>query len=290
MEDFKNGNNNYKSGNYNNHNNGNNGNNGDYDGGHGRKTIWQRMYDKGPQNGGIAVSTARQPGESWAELKLSLSYPTTDRDSVIRVVPPIIYPSSLNSGGTGSGKGKGRGRHGRIDVDAIPDAIRIASNLDVEIHNIENNVKKYKSSRESRSAQLLIGENPHSLLNSQAFREENGLNPTFKMLQTLGTGQGTKSMLHLENEDLKAKTVTFKKLGLRNSQSETLISEDLAKIRENKIKMLSKKLLPLVRGMKKSAAKERYLEEYPLSEVDDWNKQTTIMLKQALSLNLSLNY
>ena len=275
-----------------------------------QKSIWQKMHDTPHNSNGIALHNMKQPTDSWADLKLSLSYPCTERDSVIKSQTPIVYPTNNNNGNNGGGGGNGNGINGgnndnlidknskyyknKLKFDMMPDAIRIGLNIQDDINNIQLKKKYSKSSRESLAAQLLLGENKHNLINNEKYRLDNGINNNLPMMQTLGTGQGTKSLLNLKtiNLDKKHKNLQFRDLGLQNSESNKLLSSDSQKEKIIKMKILSKTLQPLIRGLKKSQAKLKYLEEVPLSSTAkaDWTHQTTLVLKQALSLNLSVNY
>lgn len=247
-----------------------------------QKTIWQRVHDKGPSSlDGISVKTIKQPSASWKDLKLALSYPITERNSIIPSTASMMYSNS-------PGKKKA--------VDDIPDAIRIAELLANEIKEIQLNDNAFRSSRQSRAANLLIGENVHNLQNSSSSNNpiKNGTNSysdnQIRMMRTLETGRGTKSLLGLETQDLEKSKIKFKNLGLQNTQLQQLLNSQQRKDHVSNVKSSSLALLPIVRGIKKSDAKKAFLTMFPLSEIDDYNQQTNIVLSQALSLNLSDTY
>jgi hypothetical protein len=247
-----------------------------------QKTIWQRVHDKGnSSSSGISVKTMKQPSGSWKDIKLALSFPQTERNSIIQSSTSVIYPNT-------TGKNK--------KESSIPDAIRIAELLAKEITEMQISSNALKSSRQSRAANLLIGENEHNLQNSNV-RDNSVRNGTdscstnqIKMMRTIETGRGTKSLLGIETQNLEESRIRFKHPGLQNSQVEQLLNNQERKDKISKAKSSSHALLPVVRGMRKSDAKKAYMTMYPLKDIDDYNQQTNIVLSQALSLNFSDNY
>eukprot|EP00596_Hydrurales_sp_CCMP1899_P005037 CAMPEP_0119037638 /NCGR_PEP_ID=MMETSP1177-20130426/6124_1 /TAXON_ID=2985 /ORGANISM="Ochromonas sp, Strain CCMP1899" /LENGTH=760 /DNA_ID=CAMNT_0006999199 /DNA_START=123 /DNA_END=2402 /DNA_ORIENTATION=- len=241
-----------------------------------QKTIWQRVHDKGNSSlSGISVKSIKQPSGSWKDIKLALSYPQTERNSLIPSTASVIYPNNT----------------GKKDKSSVPDAIRIAEMLAKEITEMEINSNAFKSSRQSRAANLLIGENEHNLQNCNDNSIKNGTDTYsskhIRMMRTLETGRGTKSLLGLETQNLEESKIRFKNLGLQSTQVEQLLNNQERKDKISKTKLSSHALLPVVRGLRKSEAKQAYNTMYPLEDIDDYNQQTNIVLSQALSLNYS---
>jgi histidinol phosphatase-like PHP family hydrolase len=222
---------------------------------------------------GISVKSIKQPSGSWKDIKLALSYPQTERNSLIPSTASVIYPNT----------------NGKKDKSAVPDAIRIAEMLAKEIIEMEISSNASKPTRQSRAANLLIGENEHNLQNCNVGTDSYTTNQ-IRMMRSLDTGRGTKSLLGLETQNLEESKIRFKNPGLQNTQVEQLLNNQERKDKISRAKSSSHALLPIVRGFRKSEARKAYNTMYPLEDVDDYNQQTNIVLSQALSLNYSDNY
>ena len=75
---------------------------------------------------------------------------------------------------------------------------------------------------------------------------------------------------------------TLESKNKKNSHSEKNLSEKTKKQQKIKISNISKKMLPLIRGMKKCDAKKRFDQEYLLPDMNDWNKESATISQQAL--------
>lgn len=228
------------------------------------KTIWQRMHENGNgpiQTGGIPMVIGKQPGDSWRELKLALSYPTTKRDGTLKSSGPMVLPGPKGD---------------ENDRDLMPDSVRIAEDLEKDIKEMALYTNQIENKRQSLASKLLIPENNHNLENNSVYKVTRGLDNGIKMLKTLGTGKGTKTMLLMKNEEIHQKNIIFKSLKLNNSESQNLIPLDEQKKRGKKIKVLSEKLLPLIKGIDRNTVMDLYLTKFCVDDVNENNKKSTV--------------
>lgn len=228
------------------------------------KSIWQRMHENGNgplQTGGIPMVIGKLPGDCWKELKLALSYPTTKRDSTLKFTTPAVLTGSKGDGS---------------DRDLLPDSVRIAKDLEKDIKEMALCSNQRDNKRQSLAGRLLIPENEHNLENSNAYKATRGLDNSIKMLKTLGTGRGTKTMLLMKNEELHQKNIVYKSLKVNNPESQNLVPLDEQKKRGKKIKVLSEKLLPLIKGIDRNTVMDLYLNKFCVDEVNENNKKNTV--------------
>jgi hypothetical protein len=228
------------------------------------KSIWQRMHENGNgplQAGGVPMVIGKVPGDSWRELKLALSYPTTKRDSTLKSSTLVVLPGPKGDG---------------IDRDSMPDSVRIAADLERDIKEMALYTNQRENKRQSLAGKLLVPENKHNLENNSVYKATRGLDNSIKMLKTLGTGKGTKTMLLMKNEEIHQKNIIYKSLKLNNSESQNLISLEEQKKRGNKIKVLSEKLLPLIKGIDRNTVMDLYLNKFCVDEVNENTKKSTV--------------
>jgi hypothetical protein len=228
------------------------------------KSIWQRMHENGNgpiQAGGIPMIIGKVPGDSWRELKLALSYPTTKRDGTLKPSTLVVLPGPKGD---------------EIDRNSMPDSVRIAKDLEKDIKEMALHSNQRENKRQSLAGRLLVPENIHNLENNTSYKTTRGLDNSIKMLKTLGTGKGTKTMLLMKNEEIHQKNIIYKSLKLNNSVSQNLVSLEEQKKRENKIKNLSEKLLPLIKGMDRNTVMDLYLNKFCVDEVNENTKKSTV--------------
>ena len=211
------------------------------------KSIWQRLQDKNYLNGGAVV----EPGETWKDLKLFLSYPTTIRDGTVHTPEPIIYPP--------------HDIEKKLATDLTPDSYRIARDLEKEIKKMEIIENKNKNKKCTLSSRMFIKENEHNLENSTSYKNTHNSNyKNVPIMTHLEIGKGAKSMLLLLHNDTEMnKIMTDKKYKMRFPDDSKLESLQNRKNQETKNRESKNNILPLLKGSDKAFTAELNGEKYP---------------------------
>lgn len=97
---------------------------------------------------------------------------------------------------------------------------------------------------------------------------------------------------NLDVHNFEKSTTKFKKLelGLADIQVQQLYTPKEIYDQKLKINSISRTLLPLSKGLKKSELKKIYLDNYPVALTLDDYDQTNVVLSHGLSLNFSTHY
>ena len=243
------------------------------------KTIWQRMHENGNgplYPGGIPMVIGKQPGDSWRELKLALSYPTTKRDGTLKSSIQAVLSGQAGIEGDRLG--------------SISDSVRIAEDLEKDIKEMAQFLNQTENKRQALASRLLIPENKHNLENSSVYTATRGQDNSIKMLKTLGTGRGTKTMLSMKNEEIHQKNIIYKSLRMNNSESLSMVPIDEQKKRGKKIKVLSEKLLPLIKGIDRNTAMDLYLNKFCGDVLTENIKKCTVTFQDDILQDKKTNW
>jgi hypothetical protein len=247
------------------------------------------MHASGTGGDAISVVSAKQPSGSWEDLKLALSYPTTQRNSSANIVirPEVITTADNNALAAGlnssssltitAARKRAPDPSTRVLLSG-PDSIRIGAMLKREIDEMRTKQVANSPSRRSLASTLLSGENPH---NFQTTTLKGDLST--KLMRTLTVGTGAKSLLGpTSTQDLDALKVKFRRpgyAGLNALSAQALPSEVItSQIQRNG--RLGQAIFPLVKGLESKEAKTAYLKKFPPPSDDG-----PFLVASALSLN-----
>lgn len=254
-----------------------------------QKTIWQRLHGGGGGGGAISVVSNRQPSGSWGDLKLALSYPTTQRENSANIVirPEVITTADNNalSAGINASTSLTIGATRRTKPDKStrallsgPDALRIGALLKKEIYEMTAKQMANSPSRRPLAATLLSGENPHNYETTTLKGDV-----STKLMRTLSVGTGAKSLLGPASTlDLDTMRVKFRPPGYAglNALSVKNLPQDVVSSHIERNRKLSKAIFPIVKGLDFKEAKTAYLTKFPPPSDDG-----PFLVASALSLN-----
>ena len=277
----------------------------------GRKTLWCRMQEKNANNSIKNImdpTVSWKDIKLFLSYPCSERSSVTNSSSSKFVICSTNYNNSDNNdnyGNIGNNDGNNVNYNNKnnantkmkkklMNINLLPDAIRIGIDIQNDLNNFEIKNQEDNDKHQSLISHFLKNENNHNIDNNKSYRTDNGFNSNLIMMQSLPIGRGTRTILSTksdsefrgknreENENLrdaiKSKSVnlnfeTLESKNKKNSHFEKNLSEKTKKQQKIKISNISKKMLPLIRGMKKCDAKKIFDQEYLLPDMNDWNKE-----------------